>query len=1039
MEIKTLINWLEQPELAGTAMRQWGIVNLPRAHGNLVAIAQAGVTLDLLAVICEQLAESLPRASDPDMALNNLQQFIAASRNPLSLGSLFERDPHALPTLIQVVSTSQYMADWLVRDPATFDLLRMTEGNPIARQVLVEEIKEEMNAARDEAMAMSILRRYKHRETLRIAYGDIVVGQEISVVTRQISYLADAICDAALQYAWKTLQQRFGSPRTPAGADARLFVLGLGKLGGEELNHSSDIDLILISESDGKTNGPKSVDNREFFERLARLLVKLLGESTDLGAAYRVDLRLRPGGSHAPAVIPIESALQYYDMSGRTWERQAFVKARPIAGDRELGSEFLRQLEPWIYRRYLSGADIAGIKALKRKIEQRARRAGQEFHDVKTGHGGIRDIEFAIQFLQLLNGGDLPQVRTANTLEAIVALEQVGCLTMQERSLLADHYAFLRRLEHRLQIMFDLQTHRLPETDDERRKLAIRAGYQDDETGDALERFEADLKEKTQLNRKILDHLLHDAFGDDPDAEPETDLILDPDPDSKWIEEILARHGFRDPMAAYRRLQDLARERISFLSTRRCRHFLAAIAPSLLKAIAATPDPDQTLVDLVQVSDSVGGKGVLWELFKTHPPSLQLYTRLCGCSPYLSGILTSNPGMIDFLLDSLLLDRLPTWSELEQNLTELARGAEELEPILHAFKADQHLRIGVRDILGKEDLADIHRALSDVAEVCVRCIAAAEYRGLVEKYGYPGQDELPQTADHCDFVILAMGKFGGREPNYHSDLDVVFIYDQEGTTQPHHRRASATSHQHFFSQWGQRTIKFVTRMGTQGRLYEMDPRLRPTGKSGALAVSRAGFLNYFTSGSGQLWERQSLCKARPVFGSAAARHRVSQAVLDAIMAFPFQPEDAHEIRSMRRRLEETASERNLKRGKGGTVDIEFAVQMLQLKFARSHPDVIVPGTLAAIKSLGDVGALGREDAAFLAEAYRFLRGIETGLRLMNTVARHDLPTDELELRKLAYLLRYPGPRELLEACDDYRSATRSRFLKLVQEAEQTPV
>ncbi len=1033
MDIETLVAWLEDLEVAAPELRRWGLENLPRARANLAAIAEAGVTLDLLAVLCDQLAESLPACSDPDMALNNLQRFMAAARNPLSLGALFERDPQALPTLVQVFSTSQYMADWLVRDPATFDLLRMTEGHPIARQVLVAEINEEMKAARDEAMAMAILRRYKHRETLRIAYGDIVVGQEVDVVTRQISYLADAICDAALGFAWRVLKERYGEPRTPEGETARLVVLGLGKLGGEELNYSSDIDLVLISESDGRTSGPKQVDNREFFERVARLLVKLLSESTELGAAYRVDLRLRPGGSHAPAVVPIESALQYYDMSGRTWERQAFVKARPVAGDRELGTRFLERLEPWIYRRYLSGADIAGIKTLKRKIEQRARRVGQEFHDVKTGHGGIRDIEFAIQFLQLLNGGDLPEIRTPNTLQAIVALEQVGCLTMQERTLLADHYAFLRKLEHRLQIMFDLQTHQLPASDLERRRLAIRAGYRDEPNASALEQFERDLKEKTQLNRRILDHLLHDAFSDDPEAEPETDLILDPDPDPEWVAEILSRHGFRNPETAYRHLQDLAREKISFLSTRRSRHFLAAIAPRLIAAIAATPDPDQTLVDLVRVSDSLGGKGVLWELFQTHPPSLQLYTRLCGCSPYLSGILTSNPGMVDFLLDSLLLDRLPTWDELEQNLAELSRGAEELDPILHAFKADQHLRIGVRDILGKEDLADIHRALSDVAEVCVRCIAAHEYRGLVDRFGYPAQEEVPHTADQCDFVILGMGKFGGREPNYHSDLDVMFVYDAEGTTQLHQRRASPTSHQHFFSQWSQRIVKSVTRMGQHGRLYEMDPRLRPTGKSGALAISRAGFLRYFTSGSGQLWERQALCKARPVFGSPAARQRVMEAVREAILAKPFRPEDAREIQQMRFRLEETASPQNLKRGRGGTVDIEFAVQMLQLKWAATRPEVLVPGTLAAIEVLGEVGALSPSDASFFAQAYRFLRGIETGLRLMNTVARHDLPTEERELRKLAYLLRYERHEDLLEKCADIRSATRARFLQLIEE------
>jgi glutamate-ammonia-ligase adenylyltransferase len=257
----------------------------------------------------------------------------------------------------------------------------------------------------------------------------------------------------------------------------------------------------------------------------------------------------------------------------------------------------------------------------------------------------------------------------------------------------------------------------------------------------------------------------------------------------------------------------LTTERVSFLSTRRCRHFLASIAPHLLKAVSETPDPDSTLMNLSKVSDSLGGKGVLWELFSFNPPSLRLYVRLCASSPYLSGILTSNPGMIDELMDSLVLDKLPTYDSLNATLHDLCRGAEDLDPILHSFKSFQHLRVGVRDILGKEDLRDSHRALSDIAEVCLQQIARREFEGLVEKYGRPFKKSEEGVRDECGWTIVAMGKLGGREPNYHSDLDVVFLFEADGQTEPEKRgrRGDVTTNQHFFSQLGQRIIKIVTR------------------------------------------------------------------------------------------------------------------------------------------------------------------------------------------------------------------------------------
>lgn len=1029
MRTDLLLRYLDNPAMAGEWLSSWGLSDPKRGHHNLTRMAVAGVPLDLLAAMCECLGECLPRTSDPDMALNNLERFVGAARSPLSLASLFERDPESLRILAQIFSTSQHLSDVLITDPESYDLLRMTEGQPVACDLLTEEIVSEVDALADETAVMGALRRFKRRETLRICYGDMIRSQRLETVSAQVSHLADACVQAAIHYARRKLVAQRGEPRAADGRRARFVALGMGKLGGVELNYSSDIDLIFLYDLDGKTEGPRQQSNLEFFDRLAREVVKLLTEVTDLGQPYRVDLRLRPEGERGPVVHSLERAMHYYDVLGRTWERQAYVKARPVAGDLDLGREFLERLEPWIYRRYLGLADITGIKALKRRIEQRTEREGGDARNVKTGRGGIRDIEFSIQFLQLLNGGDLSALRTGTTLTAIAELENVGCLTHQERLLLEENYCFLRKIEHRLQIMFDLQTHLLPDSPQELRKLAIRMGYADTRQRTALAAFEADYQAKTEVNRRILDHLLHDAFEDDTATEPEVDLILDPAPAPERIQEVLGKYAFRDANLAYQNLQALSTEQIRFLSTRRCRHFLASIAPRLLKAISATADPDGTLVNLEKVSESLGGKGVLWELFSFNAPSLSLYVELCASSPFLSGLLISNPGMIDELMDSLVLNKLPTRQDMHETLAELARGAEDLDPILHSFKNTQLLRVGVRDILGKEDIQATTGALSDVAQTCLARICAAEHEKLVAKLGEPTIGEGQTAGQPCELVILALGKFGGREMNYHSDLDLVFLYEADGPTVQtrRSRRAETTNNQHFFSELAQRIIRVASRLGPLGRLYEVDARLRPTGKSGALATTFGEFARYFASGDGQLWERQALCRARVVVGGDPLSGEAEYVVARAAYDHPWSAADAHTIREMRKRMQEHATSNDLKLGPGGIVDIEFLVQMLQLQHGAQHAEIRQPSTLKALAALGRAGLLSASDVEFFNRGYRLLRTIESRLRLMNTTNRDDLPTEGTELARLAHMLGRADSAQLLTECRQQMQRTRERF------------
>ncbi|MGI9455604.1 MAG: hypothetical protein ACR2NU_03535, partial [Aeoliella sp.] len=716
MQTDQLHTLLDSPAEAESWLRPLGILDPRTAQANLSRLATTGLPLDLLATICDQFAEVAPRLADPDMALNNLERFLQSARSPLSMAALFERDAQSLPNLLVMLNCSQSLSDQLCADPESYELLRTTQGRPVAREMLIDELVAEVRALHEEAAVMKALRRFKRRETLRIAYGDMVGQLPVAQVTRQISYLADALVESALDFATRSVREKKFRRNGQQLTLPRIVVLALGKLGGLELNYSSDIDLVILYQTPESASSHDGIEAQDFTNRVSQDLIRLLSEPTELGFAYRVDMRLRPEGRQGPVCTTVENALAYYDNRGRTWERQAYVKARPIAGDLELGQDYLKQLEPWIYRRYLSLADITGIKSLKRRIEDRATDKGVSLSDVKTGHGGIRDVEFVIQFLQLLGGGALPEIRTGNTLEAIARLEQAGSLTHQERMILEENYSFLRKLEHRLQIMYDLQTHQLPTAEGELNKIARRMDFVGTPHVPAQSAFQNDYQQRTQVNRKILDHLLHDAFGEDAANEPEVDLINDPDPSEETIERVLGRYPFADARAAYANLMSLAEEPIPFLSTRRCRLFLAAIAPRLLASIAQTPDPDGTLVTLSRVSDSLGGKAALWELFSNNHPTLNLYVTLCAACPYLAEILTSNPGMIDELLDSLLIDHLPSLPVLEESLAGLTRGAEDDEPILHSFKYSQHLRVGVRDILGKDTIEATHAALSDIAE-----------------------------------------------------------------------------------------------------------------------------------------------------------------------------------------------------------------------------------------------------------------------------------------------------------------------------------
>ena len=1001
-----------------------GVTNVDAAGKVFQGFCDQGLPPDLLSWLTRNLGLLLPTVCDADRVLVALGRFMEAVASPLSTVSLFERDPTALETLLAIMGTSPYLAEIVIAEPDTWEQIRRGGGRPEKRQSLLELLREELGEQTEPRLVMRTLRRFKRRETLRIAYGDIVVGQRLETVTGQISAVAECIVEEAVRVALARQRNLRGEPRTADGQPATLTVMALGKLGGNELNYSSDIDLVFCFSADGQVAGATSSSNQEFFERVIQDAVRLMSEPTELGAAYRVDLRLRPHGGQGPLVLPLDALNRYYDRQGRTWERQAWVKARCIAGDRDLGGRLLTGLEPWTYSRWLSRADISGIRALKRQIEQRAIREGGDAADLKTGRGGIRDIEFTIQFLQLLNGGDTPAVRGGNTIEAIRRLSSTGGLTDQEREILERTYRLLRMVEHRIQILYDRQTHRLPDAPSEFVRLAARTGH--GQGVDGAERLKQDLAEATRLNRRILDHLLHDAFPDEEAPESEVDLILDPVPAAAAITACLAPRGFRDVPKAYRMMMALGEERARFLSSRRCRHFLAAIAARLLDRIAQTPDPDATLSTLVSVSDSLGGKGMLWEMFSESPAALDLTVRFCSSAPFLADLLVRNPGMIDDLQDSLLGDQQLSRDQLEQDLWRLCRSAVDSLPSLIAFKVSHQLRIGVRDLLDQPSPHVTTAALADVAEVVLRVVVARAELQMAERFGpLQATDGTPAGS-----VVLAMGKFGGREMNYASDVDVVFLYDHEGQTAEHDQRGR-TSHAHFFGEAANRSLKLFNEFTPQGRLYEVDSRLRPGGRNGPLTVSLEAFARYFApDGPAAVWERQALVKARVVAGKPDAAARAAAIITAASYGHAWTAQDVAEIQKMRLRMEDGAAATNLKRGPGGVVDIEFLVQMLQLVHGGRLPALQTPHTLTGLDALTAAGLLEPTTSAALRAAYDLLRSIEGRLRLLDVRLGHDFPQATGERDKLAALLGRSDGESLTAEVFATTAAVRETFSRV---------
>ncbi len=1014
-------------------------------HGILDSIASLPVPPDLLNKLRIRLETLLPGTSCPATVLDRLGRFVAAARSPTSLLAFFDRDATTLDSLLRLLGTGEKIADRLIADPESFDLIRASGGAATPREVLVDELAAELEAlgrcGADQAALASLVRSVVDRERLRIAYAEFVAGVPTAAIAADLTVLAEAVIEAAVQFSLLGLTRRYGWPRTPSGEAGRIAAIGLGPLGSRELGYGSPLELMFLCDLCGPTDGEENLSSDEFFSLLVNEVVALVSGAADprraeLGLLYDVSLAKRPLGETGPPVCTVTEAVRYYQSTGRTWERLLHTESRVLAGAPALGERFIELIEPWVYRRYWEAADQEGLQTLVRKQARRIAGGDQPISpgeqrvaasdpsggsggplDVRQRVGGLNDIASVVRLLRLIHAGDAPSVRVPGreaTLRALAAAER---LTEQQAEDLAGSFAWLARCEHCLHI--DAATGAV-------RNVAWNLGYRD-ATGQGDEvAFSRGLEESLQTSRQVIGQLLEEPVVGAAEMPLETELLLDPVPDQAAAERMLRSHGMSDPAAAMIDLQRLADEPVPYLSSRRCRHHLAAIAPRLLAEVGAAPAPDQTLKTLAEVSDSLGGKATLWELMGSSPAAMSLFVRLCAGSPYLAGILVRNPGMIDELIDSLVLDRLPSAALLENTSVELCRGAADIRAVMQGFKNGAHLQIGARDLLGKETLEATHESLALTAESILRRTGEWTQRELSDQYGDPiGAGDAP-----IELVILAAGKLGAREPNYHSDLQTLFLYTGEGQTR---RRVggnrTTTTAARFFDEVARQTVDAIQDASTGTRLYELGT---PFGHASGLtkrglAVSLDTFAAYFRHGQASLEERLSLCKTRAISGRPETRTAVDELLRSLLVSGEWYAAMAGQIRELRLTMESSAGRDNLKRAVGGTVDVELATQALQLRHARNHPEILVPGTLDALGRIADAGLLDPAIAAGLRENYRLLREVESKLRLLDSPARHEIPTDPLSLERLAFLMNRPNPQEIVATCRDVRAANRQLF------------
>ncbi len=850
-------------------------------------------------------------------------------------------------------------------------LVRVLESPPAARiAALVEEGKRAVCATHDEETVAGALRRMKREAALLVALADMGGVWSLAEVTRALTAVADAAVGAAIDYllveAHKAGKLTLPDPQQP-GQGSKYFALAMGKYGAGELNYSSDIDLIVLYDPAAPL-GP-GVDAGPLFVRLTKDLVRLLQDRTADGYVFRVDLRLRPDPGSTQIAIATDAALTYYERAGETWERAAFIKARAAAGDVAAGEAFLKDLSPFVWRRYLDHAAIAEVHAMKRQIHA-FRGHGEvavEGPNIKLGRGGIREIEFFVQTQQLIAGGRAPSLRGRETLPMLAELAREKWVDERARDELSEAYVFLRGVEHRLQMVGDEQTHTLPQDPAALDRFARFLGLR------GRDPFAAALTKHLTRVQAHYAHLFEDA---PPLATISRRLEFPAHADDRETLDTLSRMGFQQPLAASAYVRNWLAGGHRSLRHDAARADLAAIIPALLDALARTGHPDAAIVACDRFFAALPGAAQLLAAMRTHPDLVELLAVIFGTAPRLAEIVAQAPSLLDGLLDPAFFGAPPGEAQLTERLAALLADSpnhEELFDRARRFGREHMVLIGVRVLSGALSASQAGEAFARLADVLIRALHRAEEERFAAVHG---------RVKNAESAVVAFGKLGGREMTAGSDLDLVLLYncDPDAPESDGGRPLHAAT---YYARLTQRLVSALTTPTNAGKLYDVDLRLRPSGRSGPVATSLASFAIYQRD-QAWTWEHMALTRARVVSASPAFRARVATLIREVLRRERDPAKIAHDVHEMRAMIAKDKGEGDrwdLKYAAGGLIDIEFAAQFLVLVHAAKHPTIVDTNTVRVLEEAQALNLIDAADGELLRAAAKLYHDLTQLLRL----------------------------------------------------------
>ncbi|MBF0370920.1 MAG: bifunctional [glutamate--ammonia ligase]-adenylyl-L-tyrosine phosphorylase/[glutamate--ammonia-ligase] adenylyltransferase [Magnetococcales bacterium] len=969
------------------------------------------------------------------------------------------KDPLWQQRLITAFGNSGYLTRTILRWPE-FLAEHLDAPSPLSPEALKRRIITDLDEnGPSRQKAAQLLRHHKHRQFMRIGLMDLTNEATLMETTGALSALADATLEGALHWLTKLYVSRFGHPvadktsevdRNPEAGDsptadspapaqkAQFVILGMGKLGGGELNFSSDVDLIFLYDLDeAHTDGPRPISIKEFYTRLGRDLMKLMSEPTADGMVFRVDLRLRPEGESGDLCLSSRSAETYYESWGQTWERAAMIKARPVAGNLQMGETFLKRIRPFVYRRYLDFAALDAIREMKRKIDRHITQAEDYHTNIKLGYGGIREIEFFVQSLQLIHGGRKPQLRIRGTLALLDLLAEMALITPEAARDLNQAYHFLRTVEHRLQIVQEQQVHSLPEEKGEFLALAKRMGFSSSDP----------FREKLDKIRSSVQHYYGNLFFESERShreriDPLVEALLECDPKEEACLAPLKIAGFTHPEQARGLLTTLQEGPPRIAITETARRWYTRLAPTLLQEIIQAPDQDMALQNAQEFLHSLGYRTSYLALLVENPLVLNFLVRLFGSSNLLSRFLNTHPELIDSLTTRDFLERYRGRAELSRSLAHLAAECDNPErrmEVIREFKNTELLRLGIRDLSGTADPAEVMAGLSTLADVILTQIMADAMEEMETHHGVPRFTDSDGHRHRAQFAILAMGKLGGRELNYASDLDLIFIHGSDGDDAFTDGERSVPNSQ-FFNRLGQKIVTSITTMTFGGKLYELDMRLRPSGNSGPLVTSLTSFRKY-QHNDAWLWEHQALTRARVVVGDQELSRLIKEEI-QTVLTKPRNPEEVQkEVDTMRQRMygekKPPAGEVDIKQTRGGIVDIEFLVQYLILAHAANHPEIAQRNATNALLSLHRAGFLDFNQYATLDGCYSFLRLVENRLRLLHDRSENRIGPDPQSRKRLGRLCGLQADEDIVAVLEEHFKPVRKIYDALLGSTDPT--